>query len=157
MMHQLENLTIVQIEQLFDGPALVALLVASADGTIDQAEIDRAAEVVHIKTFSEYSDLKEFYVELEPDFLRRFNHLMAILPQSKNDRNIEIINRLTALNEVLFMLPFKFSLHYYRSLKNYAVHIANAAGGLGGFFMINEEERRLLHLGMILEPTHHTE
>jgi hypothetical protein len=156
MMHQLENLTVMQVEQLFDAPALVALLIAGADGNIEQSEIDRAIELVHIKTFSEYGDLQEFYKTLEPDFEKRFNHLRASLPQTKAERNLEISRRLEALNEVMFMLPYKFSHHLYKSLKNYAVHIANATGGLG-IFTISENEKHYLHLDMLKEPTHHTE
>ncbi len=157
MIHQLENLTVMQVEQLFDAPVLIALLIAGADGHFEAAEIEKAIEIVHIKSFSEYADLKEFYQALEPDFARRFNHLRNVLPAGKKERNQEIAQRLTALNEVLFMLPYKFSLHFYKSIRNYAVHIANAAGGLGGFFTIGEEEKEFLHLSMINEPTHHTE
>ena len=157
MIHQLENLTVMQIEQLFDAPPLVALLIAGADGNIEQSEIDRAIEVVHIKTFSEYNDLKEFFLALDPEFTKRFNHLRNTLPQTKEERNQEIVNRLTALNSILFMLPYKFSLHFYKSMKNYAVHVANAAGGLGGIFTISDDERQFLKLEMIVEPTHHIE
>ncbi len=157
MLHTLENLTVLQIEQLFDSPALVVLLIANADGTIEKEEIEKAIEVVHIKSFSEYANVKEFYSALEPDFSRRFHYLLSVLPTSKNERNKEIVKRLTSLNDVLFLLPYKFSLHFYRSLKNYAAHIANAAGGLGGFFAISEVEKQFLHLDMIFEPTHHTE
>ncbi len=157
MLHLLENLTVLQIEQLFDSPALVALLIAGADGAIEPSEIERAIEVIHIKTFSEYSNLKEFYIALEPDFTKRFYHLYSLLPITKKERNGQIIQRLTALNEVLALMPYKFSLHFYKSLKNYAAHIANASGGVGGFFTISDDEKVLLHLDMITEPTHHTE
>ncbi len=157
MIPNFENLTVLQVEQLFDGPALVALLIAGADGHVEKVEIDRALEVVHVKTFSEYSDLKEFYKELEPDFSRRFNHLLSILPIAKKERNEAIVARLIKLNDVIFLLPYNFSLHYYRSMKNYAIHIANAAGGIGGLFKISDDENQFLHLEMLKEPTHHTE
>ncbi len=157
MLYQLDNLTVMQVEQLFDGPALVALLIAGADGTVDQVEVDRATELIHIKTFSEFADIKDFYKELEPDFIRRFNHLRTSLPAGRKERNLEINKRLDSLNDVLALLPYKFSLHYYKSLRNYAVHIANTSNGMGGYFDYTEGEKSLMHLDMLKEPKHHTE
>jgi len=157
MIHQFDHLTVAQVEQLFDAPALVALLISGADGNIEQSEIERAIELVHIKTFSEYADIKDFYKAIEPDFYRRFNRLRAFLPKNKKDSIEEIVKRLTALNDIISLLPYKFSLHFYKSLRNYAVHIANASGGLGGAFRISEDEKKYLHLDMIQEPVHHTE
>jgi hypothetical protein len=157
MLYQLENLKVKQVEQLFDGPALVALYIASSDGSVDQNEVNRAIELVHIKTFSEYADLQDFYKQLEPDFTRRFNHIRSTLPMGRKERDLELIKRLTELNSVMAMLPYKFSLHYYKSLRNYAVHIANTSYGMGGFFDYTEEKRKLTHLDMLKEPTHITE
>jgi hypothetical protein len=152
MLQQFEHLTVLQVELLFDAPALVAILIAGSDNHMDPSEIERAMELVHIKTFSETSDLKEFYKELEPQFITRFNNLRKALPLEKEQRQNEIESHLSDLNGVLQNLPYKFAHNYYKSLKNYAVHIANASGGVGGVYKISEDEKKLMHLEMLREP-----
>lgn len=152
-----DHLTVLQVEELFNAPVWVALLIAGADGVVDSSEHNRAAELVHIKSFSEKADLVDFYQTLEPEFELRYMKAANTLPASREDRNKHLVEKLTRLNAVLDLLPYKFALHYYKSLRNYAVHIANASGGIGGLFQISEAEKALIHLPMLLEPTHHTE
>lgn len=152
-----DHLTVLQVEELFNAPVWVAFLIAGVDGVVDAAEHSRAAELVHIKSFSEKADLVDFYKALEPEFELRFMKAATALPSLRDERNKQLVEKLSKLNEVLDLLPYRFALHYYKSLRNYAVHIANAAGGLAGLFQISEAEKEYLHLSMLHEPTHHTE
>lgn len=157
MLNEFENLSVKQIELLFDAPVLVTLWVASADGKIDASERNLAMEIAHIKSFSEKENLKEFYHHLENEFERRMNYYLANLPQDGDEMRKELERKLSELNPIMAQLPYKFAHNLYLSLKNFMVHVANASGGFFGFKSISPEEKEALHLNMVEEPTHHTE
>ncbi len=140
--------------KLIIAPNLVAALIAGADGEFSDDEIKRAAELIHIKTFSsKHEDLREIYRILDhEDAIESFIELMVSLPKDTSERNQYLVGMLSELNGILEKLPYDFSHLYYKSLKNIAHLIANVDGGFWGMGAIHEAEAALVDLPMINEP-----
>ena len=153
----LDNLTQLEKEEkdlLIVAPNLVSALIGGADGNFSDDEIERAAEVIHIKTFSEkHEHIREIYDLLDhEDTKKDFVALMVSLPKNTEERNNYLVGRLTGLNNILPKLSYSFAIRYYKSLRQIAHLIANADGGFWGIGSVHEAEKVFIKLPMINEP-----
>ncbi|MBL7128372.1 MAG: hypothetical protein ISS16_05230 [Ignavibacteria bacterium] len=134
-------------------PALIAILVAGADGVIDEKEMYWAEKVKIFRSSKEDSMLKEYYSEAVRGFRKTMEELIEELPINLSERNYEITKRLKGLNKILPKLNRKLSIEFYKSLLSYAEQVAKASGGIMGFASISPEERKWLSLDMIKDPS----
>lgn len=153
----LDNLTQLEKEEkdlLIVAPHLAAALIGGADGDFSNDEIERAAEVIHIKTFSEkHEHVREVYELLDhKDSKNDFIALMVSLPKDTNERNAYLSKRLEGLNNILPKLNYSFSSRYYKSLRQITHLVANAEGGFWGIGSIDKSEAEFVKLPMINEP-----
>lgn len=153
----LDNLTHLDKEEkdlLIAAPTLVAALIGGADGDFTDDEIERAAEVIHIKTFSEkHEHVREIYelldhAQTKEDLVK----LMVSLPKVTTERNQHLAGQLEKINEILPRLNYSFSIRYYKSLRQIAHLVANADGGFWGMGAMHEAEKAYVKLPMIEEP-----
>ncbi len=153
MLYQLRNLKDSEKQEFFKGPYMVALLIGGADGELSNKEIDRVSEVIHVKTYSEKNDLEDFYKILDAqEAADEMNSILNAMPVAWEERHAELTNRLSALGAALKKLDKAYAVQYYNSLKDIAVQIANASGGVFGVGQINESEHEMLTLSMIEKP-----
>lgn len=153
----LDNLTPLDNEEkdlLIAAPTFVAALIGGADGDFTDDEIERAAEVIHIKTFSEkHEHVREIYELLDHSHTQQdLVGLMVSLPKSTQERNNYLSSELEKLNGILPKLSYSFSIRYYKSLRQIAHLVANADGGFWGMGAIHEAERAFIKLPMLIEP-----
>lgn len=154
MLNNLTQLSKEERDLLIVAPSLVAALIGGADGEFSDDEIERAAELIHIKTFSEkHEHVREIYELLahentEADLI----NLMLSLPKSTQERNNYLSNRLAQLNDILPKLRYSFSLRFYKSLRQIAHLVATVDGGFWGVGAIHHEEEKFIKLPMINEP-----
>jgi len=153
----LDNLTQLDKEEkdlLIVAPSLVAALIGGADGEFSDDEIERAAEVIHIKTFSEkHEHVREIYELLDHESTEQdMVSLMVSLPKDTKERNSYLTERLSSVNAILPKLNYAFSKRYYKSLRQIAHLVANADGGFWGIGSIHEAEKEFVKLPMINEP-----
>lgn len=152
MLYQLENLNVTEKELVLNAPAYITILIAGADDNITQAEIKRALQLVHIKTYSESIDIQDLYQKIDKDFENRLTALIESLPGSLPLREEIITRELNKLNSILPTLEVHISGKYYKSLRNFATYIAQAAGGIAGFESLSYREEKFVKLPMIHDP-----
>lgn len=152
MKYQLQNLTEEERQLVLDAPILVAILIGGSDNDYDEEEITRTIELINTKTFSETADLRELYKELDKAAEERLMTLCDNLPEDVLVREKQLSERLAKLNDVFPKMERKYSLHFYNSLKDFAVHVANASGSAFGTDNIGDREKNLLGLDMLNKP-----
>ena len=154
MINQLHSLNEDEKKTILDAPLLVAILIAGADKNIDRAEKEKTMSLIHTKTFSEHHALAHnIYMELNENAEERWNNVALGLSANPKYRTPEIEDRLRELNKILPKLNTGFALEYYNSLKDFAVYVANASGGILGIGRISDKEKALLGLDMINKPS----
>ena len=137
---------------MLETPAMIMILIAGADGVIDEKEMDRAEKVKMFRGSMKNSMLKEYYKETGRDFRRTVYKLLAKFPDKLSERNYEITKRLKRINKILPKLSKRFSVRFYKSLISYAEQVAKASGGIMGFASVSPEEKIWLNLNMIDNP-----
>lgn len=154
MLFQLRNLKDSEKETVKLAPIWVALYIANLDGKIEISELEKVKEVIHIKTYSEKNDVHYLYKELDNSSV--LDDLIAgeltKLPQSVEERSAMLESRLAGLNQVFPKLDPEYTKQLYKSLRDIAVSVANAAGGVMGMGKITPEESEAIHLPMIEKP-----
>ena len=147
-----EDITAQEKEVLFNMPLYVALLIAGADGHIDNAEIRKAVQLSDLKSTIARPELKEYYSWASVDFEQRMEELIASLPKDTKKRTDLLISELSKLNSILPRFDRRFSIEYYHSAQDFAKKIAKASGGVLGYMSIGFEEANLIELSMIQDP-----
>jgi hypothetical protein len=153
MVREFKNLDKEERKLMLEAHALIAILIAGADGVIDEKEMYWAEKVKTFRSSKEDSILKEYYVTTAKGFRKTMNDLIKSLPGKLSERNFEITRKLKGINKILPKLNKKFSREFYKSLLSYAEQIARASGGIMGFASISPEEKKWLSLEMINNPS----
>lgn len=152
MIYEFEPLNNEEKELMLKAPALIAVLIAGADDKIDQRELNRAIELVNIKTFSEKQDLQLYYQEVHKTIEKDIDAVIAALPGTADTRNPVISEELGKLNAALASIKPKFAHDLYVSWKGYSKKVAQAWGGVMGYKSISRHEEMWVNLPMINEP-----
>ncbi len=152
MIYEFEPLSKENQELMLKAPAFIAVLMAGADNDIDPQEVNRAVELVKIKTFSEKQDLQTYYYEVEKTIEKDINSILNVLPKTAEERNPLISAELAKLNAALGKIKNKYAHDLYNSWKGYANSIARAWGGIMGINSINAHEEAWINLPMLNEP-----
>lgn len=152
MIKEFENLTSSEIELLHKAPVLVSILIAGADGKIDNKEINRAISLTEAKQKRTRSILMAFYAEVSTDFEDKIRIVIQALPSKVDKRNTEISKLLLQLESVLKKLNREMAQEFYNSLREIATEIAESSGGMLGMKTIGDEEALLVNLPMVKDP-----
>lgn len=149
------NLSMLQKEereQLLALPIYISVLIASADGTIDQYEIKKAADFSSWINSRQGAELGGFFQEASKDFEDKLKVVVASLPM-KADKSVEFLfAQIREVNNVLKKIDRQCALALHESLKEFARYIAGASGGIFGIGSIGHEELQLIDLKMIEVP-----
>jgi hypothetical protein len=152
MLYQLRKLSNSEQEIMLKAPIWVSLLVACADQHLDESELKTAKKLIHVKTFSEASDVRNLYREIELSIDQTVDEECAALPFDPVERIGYLQNKIEQLNALFPKLEHTYALQFYKSLKDLALHIAKAEGGVLGIGNINNEEYPFLKLPMLQKP-----
>lgn len=152
-MNMFSQLSSKEKETLYNAPSLVMILIAGADGNIDDKEVSRAMSITKQNASSEKGYLHEFYKEVADNFHDKFHHLLYSLPSDQVKRNEIITQRLSRLNKIFQKTNKTFNIVLYFSLRRLAVEIAKSSGGVMGINSICQEELEFLELPMIKDPS----
>ena len=145
----LRDLNAPERELILKAPILVCILIAGADGSIDQKEVREAIDMARNKQWVK-SNIQPFFQELAEDFEDKLKILLQGYPFDSGARNNIIHKELSGLNEILGKTERDFARSYYEMLKSLAQRIASSSGSIWG--KITAEEARLLELPMIRKP-----
>ncbi len=153
MIPEFDKLSAAETELMLKAPILACILIAGADGNIDQNEIRGAIELAQKKQKRAKANLLEFYGSVAEDFEDKLKVLIQMYPSKPLQRNPVLVDELSHLNNILPKLDKSFALAFYNSMKELAQGTAKASGGLLGLNKIGEEEAKYLDLLMIKDPS----
>mgnify|MGYP000879893844 CR=1 FL=1 len=152
MIREFEKLTPAEIELMHKAPVLVSILIAGADGKIDNKEVKGAISLTEAKQKRTRSSLMEFYLEVGTDFEDKIRIVIQSLPSKVDKRTSEIALMLAQLEPILKKLNRQIATEFYESLREIATEIAESSGGVLGMKTIGDEEALLVKLPMIKDP-----
>lgn len=153
MISEFKDLTKKEQELMFKAPALVAILIAGADDTIDNAEIKEAREQAKLKKSRENEALRAYYQIIGDSLEEDIKRYILEYPKDTASRNHAIVQELQELNSILAKLNKRFAIHFYTHLKDLAKKIAEASGGVLGYMAVAKEESVFIDLKMIRDPS----
>lgn len=151
MIPEFSRLNDSEAELMLKSPLLVCILIAGADGDIDNKEINTALTISR-EHYKVKSVLFRFFEEMSADFEDKLKILIQSYPFNATQRTESISQELATLNLLWPKLAPEFSSAYYAMLKDLALRIATSSGGIWGMRKISPEEERLLNLPMLVEP-----
>ncbi|MCW5912190.1 MAG: hypothetical protein KIT62_14040 [Cyclobacteriaceae bacterium] len=152
MIKEFEKLTSAEMELLHKAPVLVSILIAGADGNIDNKEVRRAISLTEAKQKNSGASLVEFYTEVGTDFEDKIKIVIQSLPSKVDKRTAEISALLAQLEPVFGKINRQVAVEFYQSLREIATEIAQSSGGVLGMKTIGDEEAMLVNLPMIKDP-----
>lgn len=155
MIHTLkEQLTPQEFDTLVCALPRITILIAGADGAIDEGEWNWAERLTHIRSFNHPHALNGFYEALEPKFSELMSSLLSRYSRNPEERCLKISDELSHLNPILAKLDPTTAHTMYDSLKSFAWNIARSSGGFLGFGAISAKEEKWIKLPMIepIEP-----
>lgn len=153
MIAAFNKLTDAEIEAMLRAPLVACILIAGADGTIDRKEMQQAIALSKKKDAGVKGALLEFYNLVSEDFEDKLKIVLQGLPADVKQRNHDIVQELTNLNNILPKLDKTFATEFYMSLRYITTKIAGSSGGVLGIRAVGEEEERFVDLPMIKAPT----
>ena len=137
---------------MLKAPLMVGVLIAGADGNIDDHEQKKLTNLLFSKARKHGTFLESLYLKLASNLNIYLIEIIHSYSQIPDERNREIIRRLGKLNEILPKVDPKFAKHYYDSLRDIAKKIAKASGGYFGLNSVSKLEKKFVMLSMILDP-----
>lgn len=136
-------------QKLINSIAYVTVLIAGADGKINNAETEWAEKLTKIRSFAHHKALQQFYETVGADFHNKLENLIASLPTDNTLRANYLTEKLAEIDPILQKLPTEYGAILYQSLTSFAKHVAKASGGFLGFATISANEAKLIGLKML--------
>jgi len=152
MLYHISKLHHDEQELVKKAPLLVSILIANADGIIEQEEIERAVNLIHTKAFSEASDIRHLYKEIDHDVESSLNAILKGLPTDAEEREKRVSEELSGLNAIMDKLDPAVARDFYLSITNFALYVAQTTGGILGMLKVNYHEKELIKLPMLIKP-----
>ncbi len=133
-------------------PAWIALLIAGADDRVDGKELKTAIAFINEKKEHGEDIMKLFYKEIAGNFTTDINGFKELLPNDTEKRNRLLVERIRQVNDIFQKTDKTFARQYYRDMKEMALKVAEASGGILGINPVNKKEKEFLTLDMIRDP-----
>jgi len=149
MLNSLNNLAAEEKELVMNAPSMVTVLIAAADGKVDESETGWATKLTDMRSYSNEEELQAYYEEVSKNFAQQVRMMVKALPADQKNVVPELSAKLAGLNEVLPKLPPVLAAKFLKSLRTFANHIARASGGFLRMASISKEEKALIDLPMI--------
>ncbi|MBT8327050.1 MAG: hypothetical protein KJP21_04960 [Bacteroidia bacterium] len=152
MLYQLKNLSEEEQSVVTKAPIWVTLLIACSDSDINEDEIDRAKEIIHIKTYTTQNDVQDLYKELNLNLDSEIDQALISLSSVGSERLTFLEDNLKRLNKIFPKLDKSYASQLYNSLRSLALSVAQSEGGFFGIARISEQEQQFLKLPMLDKP-----
>ncbi len=149
MDQDLSRLSNDEITQLEDAFAYITILIAGADGKIDQKEVTWAEKIAQIRSFAGDERLKAFHEDVNKIIHSRIEELISQLPAGVKERSTAISEKLSQLNPILATLDPYIGSYLYKGYISFAERTAKSSGGFLSFFTISPEEKKWIKLPML--------
>ncbi len=152
MIPEFAELTQEEVEIMYAMPIYVAVLIAGADGKIDNTEIRKAVSLANLKKKKARKELIDYYHAVNTDYEDKLKMAIANFPADYKEREKLLIEEIKKVNDIFPKLERSFAIKLYASFKEIAKQIAEASGGVFGYMSIGYEESKLIDLKMIKDP-----
>lgn len=149
MIQEFASLNQEEQQLLLDAIPLITILIAGADGNIDQDELAWSEKLTGIRAYAHPDSLNRYYELVGVNYADRLDHHLKSVPGETAARQEAVSAKLAELNTVFPKLEFNYAHYLYKSLLSFAEHVAKSSGGFLGFSTISKEEASLLDLPMI--------
>lgn len=149
MIKEFTGLSEIEVQLMYDAVPLVTVLIAGADGNIDDDEKEWAKKLTKIRSYSYHESLKEYYKNIGENYQIKVDSMISHFSDEVNARNEAISAELAKLNDILSKLDPEFAQRFHKSLTTFALHVAKASGGFFRIGSISNEEKALIDLPMI--------
>ena len=149
---QFNHLTEEEVQLLLDAPAIITLLIGTADGNMDDKEIAAGLSSVIVRKDSNDALLQPYYEAVDKNYDQRlFDFSNHYKDKGTAQSTQELSDVLAGLNDILIKVDPLFVTVLIKSLKSFAKEIAQASGGMAGIGLmsISNEEEHLISLPMI--------
>lgn len=144
-----EALSEDEYARLKEAIPLITILIAGADGNIDQKETSWAKKITKVRTYSTNEVFHEYYEEIGLDFSEKLEGLIISLPEDVQARQTQISEKLENINPILEKLDPRIAANLYDDFRSFAKHVARASGGFLKFFAMTAAEARWAKLPML--------
>lgn len=151
MISEFKNLTEQEAGLMLTAPVLVTLLIAGAEGRIEEKETDWGAKITHFRANAP-SVLQSYYQEVDKSFNDTMRDMVSKIPEDVTERNYKINQELSKLNDIFKKLDTGFVKEFYKSLLSLSKQVAQSSGGIWGYGAVSPEEKALLNLEVIKDP-----
>jgi hypothetical protein len=152
MVNQLMHLHEDEVNLMLKAPVLVAILIAGADGQIDDKEIREAISYARQKREAG-GLMTEYFKEVFHDFEDKLKITLQGYPHETTQRMPLLIDELTSVGAVLNRIDKAFAKNVYDTLIEIAVKVATSSGGILGMKKVSAEEAKYINLPMIKDPS----
>ena len=149
MVNSLNTLAAEEKELVMNALPMVTVLIAAADGKVDESETGWATKLTDMRSYSNEEELQSYYEEVSKNFEQQVRMMVKALPANQKQAVPELSTKLAGLNEVLPKLPPVLATKFLKSLRTFANHIARASGGFLRMASISKEEKVLVDLPML--------
>ncbi|MFT5997787.1 MAG: hypothetical protein ACI81P_000232 [Neolewinella sp.] len=149
MLKEFHNLTPTEQQLMLDAIPLITILVAGADGEVDEVELAEAQRLADIRSFNTKGQTNAFYEKVDDNLTAHIMEMMKELPNALDPRQEAIIARLSGLNAVFAKMDVPFGYLYYKSFGSFAKHVGESHGGFMRFMTVGPQEAKVIDLPML--------
>lgn len=146
----LSHLSAEEISLVMNTPALISVMIGSADGNFDADEKEKANKIVAFRKTTGDPLLFEYFSLVEKTFENELQIFSERYSGDVAERNKNIAVELTKLNLILPKIDHNYASALLKNWKSFAKGVAEASGGFLGIFEESSEEAHLVGLNMII-------
>ena len=140
-----------EITLMLDAIPLITILVAGADGEMDDKELASAIKITEIRSYDFNSQLKDYFKLVGGNFEDRLRKFDTELPKDTDARLNKVAELLAGLNPVFEKMDEFDAAIYYKNFRSFAKHVAKASGGFMRFMTVGPKESEVVDLPMLNE------
>lgn len=144
----LKQLSEQEADKLFQAPALITVLIAAADGEIEQKEINWGSQIVKFRDSAD-SELYNYYNAVAEIYDEQVKAILAEDHIGNQERLASLTSRLQETGPLLSQINKLYADKLFQSWQSFARGIAKSTGGFLGFGDIADQEEALMDLHMI--------
>lgn len=150
MIEAFKGINETEYKQLQEAIPAITILIAGADGTINDHETDWAEKITNIRSYKLPRRLSTFYKEVGETFHQDVSELTKDFRNDQEGTMRKLKFQLANLNDIFAKLQdHQLAYELYLSFRSFARHVARSTGGFLGWGAIGPKEDELIGLTMI--------
>lgn len=150
MREEFKGISAYEYEQLTKAIAEITILIAGADGTVHDGEVEWAEKVTKIRSYNLPKRLAAFYEDVGKDFRPQLDGWVERFLKDPEHTTRDVKSNLAQLNDIFGKMENRrVAYELYLSFLSFARHVARSTGGFLGWGAIGPKEDAVIGLTMI--------